>query len=271
MPTVSRLSRTKLVTSVTAPLRSAHRAADLSGIVGQRRGHGREVLVELAQQVTAVMQSRCQCGQVLDGPEQVGGVVAQDRHRLRQILQRVANVRTLTTQVVGQRVDELPGGGNPTRLGGLQGLVQLVQLCFQIVPLHRHRGALLRDDCVVLQSRPAGVHRAQLQRTRRDDRGRQDQRLSVGRDLVLVVDPEVDPRAVRLRLDRLDLADLHPEDAHLVAGVDALAVLEVGGQPGLADPRHRPECTTRPAATRTARKSASAIRAPRVFDHEPAP
>ena len=61
---------------------------------------------------------------------------------------------------------------------------------------------------------------------------RQDHGLGVGRHLVLAVVPEGDLDPLGLRLDRVDLADRHSEDADVVAGEDAVAVLEVGDDIG---------------------------------------
>ena len=52
--------------------------------------------------------------------------------------------------------------------------------------------------------------------------------LGVGGHLVLAVVREGDLDAFGLRLDLVDLADRHAEDAHLVADEDAVAVGEVG-------------------------------------------
>ena len=46
---------------------------------------------------------------------------------------------------------------------------------------------------------------------------------------------EGDLGPLRLRLDRFDLADRDAEDADIVAGIDAIAVLEIRGEPRLAD------------------------------------
>ena len=98
----------------------------------------------------------------------------------------------------------------------------------KVVPLHRNRGAFARDDRVVGHHRPAGVDRGQLNGARGHQRRRQDHGLGVRRHLVLAVVPERDLDPVGLRLDLVDLADGHTEDANVVTDVDAVAVVEVG-------------------------------------------
>ena len=205
-----------------------HRGRDLVGIVGEQPGHRSQVLVELTHQVGAVLQRRHQGREVLDRREDVGALVAQCRERLRQFDDRVTDVGALSAQVVGGGVDHRPQRADPARLGRLQRLAEHLQLPAHLVPLDRHGGAFDRDHGVVFHHRSARVGRSQLDGARGDQRGRQDRCVGVRGDVVAVVVPERDLHPLGLRLDRDDAADRHPQDAHVVALVDAVAVLEVG-------------------------------------------
>ena len=83
--------------------------------------------------------------------------------------------------------------------------------------------------------RAAGVCRDQLDGARSDKRRRQYRRLRIGGHRVLLVDREGDQRVTGLRFDLLDCSDGDAEDAHLVAGVEAVGVGEVRGVDVLAD------------------------------------
>ena len=213
-----------------------HRGRDLVGIVGEQPGHRSQVLVELTHQVGAVLQRRHQCREVLDRREDVGALVAQRRERLRQFDDRIADVGALSAQVVGGGVDHRPQRADPARLGRLQRLAEHLQLPPYLVPLDRHGGALDRDHGVVFHHRPARVGGRQLDGARGHQRGRQDRGVGVRGDVVAVVVPERDLHPLGLRLDRDDAADRHPQDAHVVALVDAVAVLEVGHHVHAVDP-----------------------------------
>jgi hypothetical protein len=77
---------------------------------------------------------------------------------------------------------------------------------------------------------PTCVGRCQLNRADGHERGRDDRRVDGGGDLVLGVDPERDLDLSGPGLDAVDIADRQPEHADLIAGVEPVAVGEVGSQ-----------------------------------------
>ena len=159
--------------------------ADFVGVVGQQRGHRRQVAVELAHQVGAVVQRRDQHRQVPDGGEDVVAVVAEHGERLGQLDDGVADVGALPAQVVGRGVDESAQRADPAGLGGLQRLSELLQLFAEVVPLDGNRGAIFRDHRAVGHGRPTGVCRRELNRTRGHQRRRQDAALASAGTLYL--------------------------------------------------------------------------------------
>ena len=241
------------------------RLSDLVRVVGQHRGHRGQVVVELLEQIGAVVQRRHQRRQVLDGGEDVVAVVAERRNRLRQFDDGVADGGALPAQVVGGGVDECTQRAHAARLGGLQQFGEPLQLVAQVIPLDRHRGAVLRDDRAVGHGGPAGVGRGQLDGPARHQLRRQDRGLGIGGDLVLAVEPERDLGPQRLRFDLVDLAHRHAPDAHVVAGEHAVAVVEVGDHDcagGLVGGSHRDDHARRrapgPGWSPTRRRAASA-------------
>ena len=86
----------------------ANRVPYLVGVVGQQVRHRRKVLVEVLQQVAAVVQRGDEDRQILESGEQVVAVIAQRGNRLRQLDDGVPDVWALAAQVVGRGVDELP-------------------------------------------------------------------------------------------------------------------------------------------------------------------
>ena len=76
-------------------------------------------------------------------------MVAERRNGLRQLDDGVADVGALAAQVVGGGVDERTQRADAAGLGGLQQFGEPLELGAQVVPLDRHRGAVLRDDRAV--------------------------------------------------------------------------------------------------------------------------
>ena len=85
-----------------------------------------------------------------------------------------------------------PNGLTPPGSVGCSVSVSFSSCSRNVVPLHRNRGAVLRDHRVVGHHRPAGVGRGELDGARGHQRRRQDHRLGVGGHLVLAVVPERD-------------------------------------------------------------------------------
>ncbi len=118
----------------------------------------------------------------------------------------------------------------------MQGIADDLQLPAYLVPLDRNRGAFDRDHGVVGHHWSPGVGRGQLDGPGSHQRRREDRGHRVGGHFVAVVVPERDLDLFGLRLDRLDAADLHPEDTDVVSDIDAVAVLEVGHDVDPVDP-----------------------------------
>ncbi len=146
---------------------------------------------------------------------------------LGQFDDRVADVGALTAQVVRGGVDERAQRADSAGFGGLQVLGELLQLFAEIVPFHRNRGAVLRHHGAVGHLRSPGV--AGVNWIARDviSCGDRITALASAGTLYLLVEPERDLGPLRLRFDLVDLADRHAEDVHVVAGEDAVAVVEV--------------------------------------------
>ena len=193
-------------------------------------------------------------------------MVAERRNRLRQLDNGVADGGALPAQVVGGGIDERTQRAHAARLGGLEQFGQPLKLGPQVVPLDRHRGAVLRDDRAVGHRGPAGVGRRQLDRPARHQLRRQDRGVGIGGDFVLAIEPERDLRPQRLRFDLDDLAHRHAADAHVVTGEHAVAVVEIAdhhGSGGVAGGSHRnvtPATSTprAPSPTRTAQPRVTA-------------
>ena len=115
VPIVSRLSATKLLHVADDRVQVGEGIDRPCSGRWPEAGHRRQVLVELLEQVTAVVQRRHQDRQILERREDVSAVVAERRHRLGQFDDRVADVGALTAQVVGGGVDERTQRAHPAR------------------------------------------------------------------------------------------------------------------------------------------------------------
>ena len=98
---------------------------------------------------------------------------------------------------------------------------QLGQRLLDLVPFHRDRGAGQVDASAVGQRRPAGVCRGELNEPRRHQVRRDDDGLGVLRNLHVLGHRHGDLDVGRPRLDRVDRTDRDPQDADLVAGIEA--------------------------------------------------
>ena len=90
------------------------------GLLGQRSRDRGQVLVQLAQQTTAVMQRRDQSSQIFEAAVKVAAMVAERGNGLRQLDNGVPDICSLAAQVFSRGVDERPQRADPARLGGLQ-------------------------------------------------------------------------------------------------------------------------------------------------------
>ena len=217
-----------------------HRVRNLVGIVGQQRRHRGEIGIELRHQIGAVMKGRNQSRQVLDGGKDVGAVIAEGGYRLGQLDDRVTDLGTLSAQIIGGGVDGGAQRADVTGMRRLQAFCEFLQLLAEVVELHRHRGATLRDHRSVGQGRAPGIGRGQLHGARCDQLRGHDDRVDVRGHPVFGVDGEGDFSPLRLGLDRVDPPHLHAEDDDIVAGIYRVAVVEVGDDGDLVDPRLGP-------------------------------
>ncbi len=236
VPTASRLSSAKLWTSPMAALRSSTARPTFCWIVGHQRCHRSHVPVELLEQVRAVVQRGDQSRQVLERGEDVVAVITQSRQRLRELDHDVADVGALPAQVVGGGVDERAQRADTARFGRLQQFCQPLQLDSDVIPFHWNRGTFLRDDGARGHGRSTCVGGRQLDRPTRHQLWGQYHRLGGCGNSVLAVHPERDLGAGGLGLDAVHPADRHAEDANVVAGEQAVAVLEIRCHPSLPEP-----------------------------------
>ena len=110
-----------------------------------------------------------------------------------------------------------PNGLTPPGSVGCSVSVEPLQLRRGGRPTRPEPRCAPRDHRVVGHRRPAGVDGRQLDGAGGHQRRRQDRGVGVGRHLVLVVVPERDLDPIGLRLDLVDPADVHTEDADVVA------------------------------------------------------
>jgi len=88
----------------------------------------------------------------------------------------------------GSGVDELTERADTARLVGLQQFCYPLELDADVVPLDRHRGAVLRYDGAVLHRRASRVGRRQLDGPTRYQLRRQDRSFDVGRHFVVAIE-----------------------------------------------------------------------------------
>jgi hypothetical protein len=206
------------------------RARQVLPLAGQLVGDHGQVAVELPHDVVAVGDRRREVLQVVHGAEQVVALVRQRGDGLGEVLQRRPEQLAVALEVVGADAQQVLQRAVLVGPVGAEGDVEVVERGVDLVQLEGDLGAVLLDELAVGQHLAAGVGGRELHVPVADDRGGDDQRLGVGRDLVLLVVLERDQHAVAARLDRGDLADLDAEDADVALLVQADRALEDGGR-----------------------------------------
>ena len=211
----------------------------------------RQVLVQRDELLVVLVQRVDEQRQAAHHREEVAAALVQRGQRLRQVVQRGVDLLALAGQPVGERLDDLTERARRLLLGRAELGDDVGDAVAQLVPLHRHLGALDRDHRVVGQHRATLVRRLQLDGPRRHQGGVEDHRRGIGGHLVLVLVVEGHLHLVAGRLDLVDRA--HPQ-AH---DLDLVARRRARSPPG----SRRPRCcwsASGKAASRRSRRRAPA-------------
>ena len=205
-----------------------HRGGHLAVGVGERVGELREVVVQRDELLVALVQRVDEQRQALDHREEVTTTLVQRGERLREAVERGVELLALARQSVGERLDDVAEGALRLLRRGAQISQDAVDRVAQFVVFDGNLGAVDRDQRVVLQHRPTGVRRRQLNGARRHQARVEHRRRDIGGHLVLRVVVERDLHLVAGRLDRVDLPDPDAHDLDLVTGIQRQRLRELG-------------------------------------------